>query len=72
MENIIMLKIDNKNYLLKSENILSNQQIFNIVSLISLIRDTTDINKIIKKISDNLNISLRYIPIIAEIKISHS
>ena len=71
MENIIMLKIDNKNYLLKSENILSNQQIFNIVSLISLIRDTTDINKIIKKISDNLNISLRYILIIAEIKISH-
>lgn len=69
MSGIIIIKCQDMNYLLSSENVLSDHQIFNIASLV---RDVNDIDKITKKVFDKLGICLKQIPIIAEIKMNHS
>lgn len=61
---IIIVYNDEQNLLL-SENSLSDHQIFNIVSLV---KDENNIDKMTEKIFDNLGITLKQIPIIAEIK----
>ena len=61
---IIIVYNDGQNLLL-SENNLSDHQIFNIVSLV---KDENNIDKMTEKIFDNLGITLKQIPIIAEIK----
>ncbi|MBE6821218.1 MAG: hypothetical protein E7516_09245 [Ruminococcaceae bacterium] len=65
----IIIECNDMKHLLLSENVLSDHQVFNIVSLF---KDANDIDNVTEKVFDNLGISLKRIPIIAEIKKNHS
>lgn len=65
----IIIECNDTKHLLLSENILSDHQVFNIVSLF---KDVNDIDNVTEKVFDNLGINLKRIPIIAEIKKNHS